>query len=655
MSSRSSRSRRGITALAAVALSAGVLLPAMAANAAPTAARQSFPGSVPSFVSAKNDAGTTADTTVEGEVYLNLKNEAGAQALARAVSTPGNPQYGHYLSPKAWIAKYAPSQATFNSVKKFLVKSGYTIWATPASREYIVFRGPATASTSAFGAALHNYRFAGKIVSAPSKAPSLPTSIARGVLGVSLGDSREAFTTPSYVKMGAATSTVKASPKDNSGACSSYFGENTGTAPKAYGRTTFPTYVCGYLPGQLRSAGGLNQQINAGFDGSGQTIAIVDAYADPTIVRDTNDYMSSVGSPLLTKYQQIVPSKSQFVDQAACQEPSGWQTEQSIDVQSSHSIAPGAKILYVGGFNCGGGLDIALSKILDKGLATVVSNSYGDLGEALPDNTIAGEQNIHIQAAGEGIGLYFSTGDDGDDSVDFGTPAADFPATSPFVTAVGGTSEAISANGSYQWETGWGDILDQIVSNAYTAALPGNLFGGGGGGGISTQFAQPAYQKGVVPNALATSLGGPAARVTPDISDLADPYTGFQIAVRPIVNNTTLATGPFEYLTYGGTSLASPIAAAKMILAQQRAGFRIGFANPALYQADKAKVGAYHDVVTPGQQVALYYLSPHSGNLYLNTLDQGLSLKAKTGYDDMTGIGSLIEPRLAKYLSHHRP
>src|SRR6185437_12275371 len=97
-----------------------------------------------------------------------------------------------------------------------------------------------------------------------------------------------------------------------------------------------------------------------------------------------------------------------------CQYPSGWQGEQTLDVESVHALAPGAKILYVGGFNCGGGLDVAMSKILDGGLANIVSNSYGDQGEDVGADVVAGEVNIQLQAAGEGIGLYFSCGDSGD-------------------------------------------------------------------------------------------------------------------------------------------------------------------------------------------------------------------------------------------------
>jgi subtilase family serine protease len=647
--------RRGLSVLAAALLGTG-LLAAPPAGAAPATGRHAYPGSVPSFVSAKADAGPAADTTVEGEVFLPLKDEVGAQSFATAVSTPSNNKYGKYLSPSAWLAKYAPSAADFNAVKQYLVASGETIYATPASREYIVFRGPAAATSAAFGTKLHNYRVSGKLVSAPSTAPSLPASIASKVIGVSLGTGREALTAPAHVAPGAGSTSAKTPEVKTAAAtpaCSSYYGENTGTLPAAYGKTSFPTFLCGYTPSQLRSAGDLNKQINSGKDGTGQTIAIIDAYASPTIVQDTNDYMRASGSPLLTRYSQIVPAASDFVDQAACQEPSGWQTEQTIDVQSAHSTAPGANILYVGGFNCGGGLDIAMSKILDKGLSNIVSNSYGNQGEGVPTDVVRGEQNIQLQAAGEGIGLYFSSGDSGDESVNLGYTQPDFPASSPFVTAVGGTSEAINANGSYGFETGWGDLLDKVQDNAYTSALPGNLYGGGAGGGVSSLFAEPKYQKGIVPNALAKSVDGSPSRVVPDIGDLADPYTGFQIGLRPIVDDTTLQTGAFGYQTWGGTSLASPIAAAKMALVQSVTKSTIGFANPALYQAAASNPASFNDVVPPASTVALYYKSAGSGNTYLVTLNQGLSLATAPGYDDITGVGSLKVPTLAKYLKNN--
>ena len=660
--------RRSIRRLAVVGTVAGTVASVAVAISSPAAAatEKSYPGAVPSWAKHSAQAGApAADTTVEGEVYLQLKDEAGAQKFATAVSTPGSSKYGKFLSPSKWIAKYAPSQQTLKQVEHYLTSSGYTIYAVPKSREYVVFRGPAAAASTAFGTSLRHYKFRGHTLTGPASTPRLPSSIGKLVAGVSIDNGRT-LTRPSFVRQGsAATASVKrpaasakVAPKAKPAAtppiaatCSDYYGQHSATVPEANGKTSFPTYLCGYLPAQLRSGYGLNKLINSGNNGQGQTVAITDAFASPTILQDTNDYMRAVGSPLLTTYKQIVPKPSEFKDEALCGYPSGWQAEQAIDVQSAHSIAPGAHILYVGGFNCGGGLDIAVSKILDGGLANIVSNSWGDYGEAVPDDVIAGEQNQHIQAAGEGIGLYFSSGDNGDEYDNIGYTSPDFPASSPFVTSVGGTSLALDNKGAYMFETGWGSTRDQITPDgkSYTSPLPGDQFRGGAGGGTSDKFAEPAYQKGVVPASLANaSSDGTPSRVSPDVAALADPYTGFQIAIRPITDDSSLSTGPLEYDTYGGTSLASPITAAQMALAQQLAGRRIGFANPALYQLYKAAPSAFHDVDQFAQPKALVFSSDVSGNSYLVTLDRDTSLTTAPGYDDVTGLGSLKIGTLAQ-------
>jgi subtilase family serine protease len=605
---------------------------------------------VPSWATTANDAGATDPAeTFEGEVYLPLRNASQAQALATAVSTPGV-GYRLGLSPAQWIARFAPTRADSDAVVAGLTAQGFTIFAVPASRQYVVFRGTAAQFNAAFSTQLHNYSYAGTTLAAPSSAPSLPTALGSLVSAVGIDQSR-LLTHPDSVKQGDIPGESGAQPLARSLAtpqsvvttpCSSYIGQNVVTVPAAYGTTKVSTYNCGYTPAQLRSAYGVSA-LPKSQNGAGQTVAIIDAYASPTIVSDVNTYSAALGEPGLTSatYQQIVPSPQQFVDQDACGDPSGWQGEQTLDVESVHGLAPGAKILYVGGFNCGGGLDVALSKILDNKLANIVSNSYGDLGEAVPTDVLAGENNLYIQAAGEGIGLYFSSGDDGDEVANLGDAEPDFPASSPWVTAVGGTSIAIDQRGKIAYETGWGDTLDQIVASSkgklsYTDPLPGALLAGGAGGGRSTVFAQPSYQRGVVPSALAAGQ-----RVSPDISALADPYTGFSIGISPIVDDVTLETGAFENDTYGGTSLASPLTAAQIAIVQQITHQTIGFANPTLYAIDRVLPGSFRDVVPQHPAKALAYTSKRSGNSYLVSLDTDTTLATAPGYDPVTGLGEV--------------
>lgn len=636
------------TATAVVALSMTGLSGANAGD------HVSYGSSVPKWATSANDAGAAPSAkTFEGEIYLPLRDLAGATALAKAVSSPLSPRYRHGLSPDAWIARFAPTQADFNAVVSYLKSRGFTLNGVPKSREYVVFRGTAAQFGAAFGTTMHTYNVAKHRLAAPSHAPSLPAALASKVSAISLDQSRT-LTRPDDVKPDEPSGTTATAPAPAPQAtrtpavldypCSNYFGEHVGTVPAAYnGQTTYGTFVCGYTPSQLRSAYGLNGLAKVGVTGAGQTIAIIDAYASPTIVKDVNTYTAAIGEPGLTasNYSQIVPKPSDFVDQAACAQPSGWQPEQSLDVESSHGVAPGAKILYVGGFNCGGGLDVAMSTILDNGLSNIVSNSYGNAGEAVPAGTIRGEENLHLQAAGEGIGLYFSSGDRGDETGLLGYASPDYPASSPWVTSVGGTSIGIDKSGKISFEAGWGSTRDLIMTDStgvlsYQAALPGAEFRGGAGGGTSALFPEPDYQRGIVPSSLSKGF-----RVSPDIAAIADPYTGFLIGYSPIVNDGTLATGSFGTLDIGGTSLSTPVLAAQIAIVQQATHSRIGFANPTLYGLDRILPSSFRDVVPQNPPQGVAFTSSATGNSYLVTFDTDTSLKTAKGYDDVTGLGGV--------------
>lgn len=631
-----------------------VALSFVGAGPASADSRTTFAGSKPTWAVSANDAGApAADTSVEGEIYLPLRNEAAAEALATAVSTPTSFLYRHPLSPAGWIARFSPTRADSNTLVTYLKGQGVTIISVPKSREYVVFRGTADQINTIFDANLKTFNYSGRQLIAPSTAPSLPSAIGDLVSGISIDQSR-LLSHPDSIAQGSIPApkapqsfsklSAPVSPSFVVNApCSTYIGQNIATIPSAYGMTKVDTINCGYTAAQLRSAYGLQALSNHGTNGKGQTVAIIDAYASPTIKNDVNTFSANAGEPLLGngQYSQIVPSPSSFADQALCEFPSGWQTEQTLDVESVHGLAPGANILYVGGYNCGGGLDIAASTIIDNKLANIVSNSYSDATEALPPDVVAGENDLYVQAAGEGIGMYFSTGDDGD-LTDLGESAQpSFPATDPFVTGVGGTSLGINKSGNIAFETGWGDQLDQIVAASdgtptYVDPLPGTVFAGGAGGGTSSLFAEPAYQKGIVPKSLSGGF-----RVSPDISADADPYTGYMIGYRPITDDDSLATGPYQTVTYGGTSLASPLVAAQMAIVQQATHTAIGFANPTLYGLDKILPSSFRDVKHANPPVALAYDSMVSGHTWLITLDRDTSLTTATGYDNVTGIGGL--------------
>jgi len=224
----------------------------------------------------------------------------------------------------------------------------------------------------------------------------------------------------------------------NAKPCSDYFGQKVDTTDPAYGGQQLPYVVCGYKPEQLRQASDLNNIGRVGIDGHGTTVAIVDAFGSPTLYADAAEYAkrNDPSHPLqASQYSQIVyPPTPGTEDPSQC-DASGWYGEQSLDVEAVHAMAPGAKILYIGGADCTDlGLDKALNTVVSKNLAQIVSNSYGDTGEDIPADEVQAFQSVAIQAAAEGIGVYFSSGDNGDESHRLAKPSADFSASSQWVT-----------------------------------------------------------------------------------------------------------------------------------------------------------------------------------------------------------------------------
>ncbi len=271
---------------------------------------------------------------------------------------------------------------------------------------------------------------------------------------------------------------------------------------------------------------------------------------------------------------------------------------------------------------------------------------------------------IFQAGAVEGIGFFFSSGDNGYESPDEDPYSdmlqVDFPTSSPFVTSVGGTSLAIGPLDNYEFETSWGTLLDPLASSgkSWQYTLPGlypDYYDGSSGGGVSTAFAQPSYQAGVVPDSLATALPNGTTsptpmRVVPDVSALADPSTGL------LVGQTTLQpdgiTYAFSLSRIGGTSVSCPTFAGIQADAQQAAGHVLGFANPAIYR--RYGTDAFHDVTDHPSglahlaEVRNNYTDPYTktGPLvtYLRTLgidgEGAAALPAVKGYDDSTGVGS---------------
>jgi subtilase family serine protease len=634
----------GVAATVALVVT-GTVATATAApdRAQPTGARHLLNGTRPVWaVPAHRVVTPKPSTEVTIDVQLALRDATTAQALADSVSDPHSARYGDFLSSAAFDARFAPTEHTVREIEAFLRTNGLRTDGVPPNHRYVEATGSVADIQRAFATTLADFRIDGAVQLAPATTLSVPARLGAAVLTVTgLGD--DLATSGARRQAPQVTQPSGALPPAT--ACSGYWNEYEQSVPRAYGRTRFPTYACGYTPQQVQGAYRLNHLMAIGHRGAGAKVAIIGTYASPTLTADTAHLFADVDAPAFGSGQLTQQVFRPFTKVGPCGGRFPWRQEETLDVEAVHAVAPAADQLYVGASNCGGGLDDALNWVIahvdDPSSAadgvTLVNNSWEGTGESESAGHMASETAIFVQAALEGVGVYFASGDYGDNAGAglTPTPQPDQPGSNPFVTDVGGSTLAVDSHDGYDFETGWGSAYD-VVKRAghhvvgYKKALPGT-FEFGSTGGTSTVFPEPYYQLGVVPNALARAFDGTPNRVAPDLAMDGDPYTGLLAGLTD--------SGQYAEYPIGGTSLASPLFVGLQADIQGRRT-AIGFADPLLYDLQR---DAFHDIVPAHPTVAM--ASTRGSALF--TADRDTSLRARVGYDDVTGRGTPDGPLFA--------
>jgi subtilase family serine protease len=272
-----------------------------------------------------------------------------------------------------------------------------------------------------------------------------------------------------------------------------------------------------YGPVQFQTAYGL---VDAATLSTNATVAIVDAYDNPTIEQDLAVYSTAYGLPSCTTANGCFKKVSQTGSTRYPRANADWALEIALDVQAVHAVCPHCKILLVeASSNSLNNLFAAESYAASH--ATVVSNSWGA-------SEFSSESAYDSYFDHPGVPITVSSGDNG-----YG---ASWPASSPYVTAVGGTTLALTPDNTRSAETTWS----------------------GSGSGCSAYEAQPAWQ-------TALGLSDCTNRMVADVSADADPATG------AAVYDSYGYGGQKGWFTVGGTSLAAPIIAAVYALAGNKA------------------------------------------------------------------------------------
>jgi hypothetical protein len=337
-----------------------------------------------------------------------------------------------------------------------------------------------------------------------------------------------------------------------------------------------------YSPSEIRSAYNATSLLDRGINGSGVTISIVDAYGDPYIQSELDNFSATFGIPTTTVHVVCVDGPCDYYEGIY----TGWSDEIALDVEWAHAMAPGATInLYIGSNQSQPLFDAVAAAVAGTNgngtflsPSSIVSMSWGypenDIGSSSVANSVSPWSypwldKVFQLGTAEGITFFASSGDSGAIEQTEGQTSlyggANYPSTDPFVTGVGGTSLYMATTSGYL-EYPWANATGTY---GYETAWSWNDFqemglGWGTGGGFSTLFGQPFWQNGP---GVATG----EARGAPDVSWDGDPLTGVLVYYE-------------GYLyPFGGTSVGSPSWAGAMALIDQAAGHSLGFINPSLY------------------------------------------------------------------------
>jgi subtilase family serine protease len=631
-------------------------------------------------------------------IWLNPRNKDQLDALARELYDPTSPNYRHWLKSADIASRFAPTEAQVGIVREFFEAQNLKVVKVGPKNFYVRARGAAADVERAFHVKLNYYKNGNQTLRTSNVKPSVAGPAAEVVYSISgLSDMQYQHSLAVVARRGAArvgVSTSDSAMESAAGADSasllakaaiaddtSLFETVCFTGPKTEhllgvsidgspkGGTFHGngynngTAGCAYAPANLYKAYGLDKLYAEGYNGAGQTIAIIDWCGSPTVQQDANAFSKRFGLPALTavNFQIVKPDGA-----SQCSAPD---LEINLDVEWAHAIAPGANIaLVVPPTASLDDIDESWFYVVNQGLANVISGSYGAEEAGLLAYNQQGElqkENLIAEiGAVQGIASNFSTGDNGEYcEVEGSTCSVNIPADLPYATAIGGVSLALNADNTIAFQTGWesyASLLD-YGANIQDPPLPGSFetgsaFQGGSGGGASQYFAKPSFQK---------TISG-THRQLPDISWLADPFTGVAVYI-----TLPFQYPPQEWLAVGGTSVSCPLFSALWAIANQEAGTALGQAAPYLYSMP---AGTITDIVphassdnVAGQitaydgtidffnaSAALGVTEPQFGTFYSVLWDEPLDtgytsilsfgadymLKVKAGWDDVTGLGT---------------
>jgi subtilase family serine protease len=674
-----------------------LLLAAAPSLFAQDSSSRTIPNSKYGFVSTAKDLGPEESSKqVTVYLWLQLHNVDALRELVEQQSEPDSGNYRNWVRPEQFSSTYAPTAEDVATVKAFLVANHLTVSGVGQLNMYVKAQGSIGDVQSAFSVQIHRFDVHGHIYRANTTDPVMEGpagALVSRVGGLSDYQLQPHVMRPINPQSGKPFDAVPLSAVPNG----AFFSPNCleapqlvnfstdGSRPKAtYFGNTYGAPItnstpgtlapCGYQPSDLQTAYKLTDLYNANLTGAGQTVVVIDAYGSPTLGTDAATYASFYGlGPLNLSVYYACPAPTDGVPGCPTPQDEGWALETTLDVETVHAIAPGANIALVYAYsNETDDLGAAILAAVANGLGNVISNSYGGPESQLMGTPYTPFDDILLVAASMGVAVNFSSGDSGDFSPFEGFTDVNYPASSSYATGVGGTSLFLNKNKTMAFQTGWGNNLTLIAAPPDAAgydvplvppdssATDGFGFEGGSGGGTSGVYHKPSFQRG---------LPG-RYRLVPDISFLADDFTGLEIFCTGSscfgVNSSDIYVG-----VVGGTSLACPMFSSVWSMAVQLAGQPLGQPARSIYRlpanaiTDVVPVGSpldvagiitvnNHDILLEGpfQLVAPETWTPFVSALFNSTIPgiydawtvisfgTDTSLATSRGWDNVTGLGT---------------
>jgi hypothetical protein len=404
------------------------------------------------------------------------------------------------------------------------------------------------------------------------------------------------------------------------------------SSPPSTSRCEKSLGIACYEPAQIQQAYDLRPLFRAGTDGKGQTIVVVDSFGSPTIGHDLTIFDRAFKLPAPPSFTVIQPAGAVPPYEASA-DREGWAGEATLDVEWAHTMAPGASILLVetptsevegtSGFPQ---IVAAELYVIKHHLGGVISQSFSATEQTFPTaQALLALRTAYIAAAQStnNVTVLAASGDFGaadlgpDNSTFYDFPVTSWPDSDPLVTGVGGTQLHLDAAGNRTSpDTVWNDTYDGATNSYFAGSGDPNPLASGGGKSII--FERPTYQNGVA-RIVGQHRGVPDVSMSAACDGAVDAYQSF-------------AGQTSGWYPVCGTSVATPLFAGIVALADQEAGHPLGLINPALYALSASRAAGIVDITQGNNTVSF----TQDGKL-----QKVRGFPALRGYDLASGVGTI--------------